>query len=318
MTRTIGTLPRLGFVGVGWIGRNRLEALSRSRRAEIVAAADPAPVELDRVPCHASLDELLDHELDGIVIATPNAFHAEQSIAALERDLAVYCQKPLGRTAAEARHVVEAARDADRLLGVDLCYRHVEAFQKARSVVRAGAIGDVFAADLVFHNAYGPDKPWFYDPELSGGGCVLDLGVHLVDLALWTLGFPRVTKVSSRLFGVGEVEDYALAQLDLASGAVVRLACSWNLHAGQHAAIEATYYGARGSVSTRNVDGSFYDFRSELRYRTRADVLAEPPDDWGGRAITEWAERLGRGDRFDDRAEQYVTVEHVIDRIYRR
>jgi predicted dehydrogenase len=48
----------------------------------------------------------------------------------------------------------------------------------------------VFAVDLVFHNAYGPDKPWFYDPELSGGGCVMDLGVHLVDLALWSLDFP--------------------------------------------------------------------------------------------------------------------------------
>jgi predicted dehydrogenase len=49
----------------------------------------------------------------------------------------------------------------------------------------------VRAVDLTFHNAYGPDKPWFYDPAQSGGGCVMDLGVHLVDLALWTLGWPK-------------------------------------------------------------------------------------------------------------------------------
>jgi predicted dehydrogenase len=63
--------------------------------------------------------------------------------------------------------------------------------------MRSGELGRVFAVDLVFHNAYGPDKPWFYDPELAGGGCVMDLGVHLVDLALWSLDFPGVTAVTS-------------------------------------------------------------------------------------------------------------------------
>ena len=317
MTR-VATLPRIGFVGVGWIGRNRLEALARSRRAEIVAAADPAPVEFDDVPCHASLDELLEHELEGLVIATPNALHAEQALAALDRGLAVFCQKPLAQNAAEARAIVDAARDADRLLAVDLSYRRVEAFRKARELVRQDAIGEVFAVDLVFHNAYGPDRPWFYDPELSGGGCVLDLGVHLVDLVLWTLDAPEVTGVWSRLFGIGEVEDYAVAQLDLSDGAVVRIACSWHLHAGRDAVVEATFYGARGSVSAHNVGGSFYDFQAELRHGTASEIVVEPPDDWGGRAIVAWADRLGGDRRFDPAAEELVAVSEVVDRIYGR
>ncbi len=118
---------RLGFLGVGWIGRNRLEAVVRSGVAEIVAIADPsregAEAARRLAPAarvHAAYQDLLAEELDAVVIATPSAMHATQTLAALERGLAVFCQKPLGRSAAEARRVVHAARAADRLLGVDL------------------------------------------------------------------------------------------------------------------------------------------------------------------------------------------------------
>ena len=307
----VATTPRLGFLGLGWIGRNRLEALERSGAAEVAALADPQlPEALD------SLDELLAHKLDGVVIATPSALHAEQAEAALAEGLAVFCQKPLGRTAAETRRVVDAACEADRLLGVDLSYRHVDAVRQAVETVRSGALGQVFAADLVFHNAYGPDKPWFYDPDLSGGGCVIDLGIHLVDLALLALDLP-VTRIEARLRGE-PVEHFAVAQLDLEGGAVARLACSWHLSAGCDCVFEASFYGTAGAVSIRNVDGSFYDFRADLaRGRTR-ETLAEPPDDWGGRALVEWARRLGRGERFDPEAESFVPVAEVVDAIYGR
>ena len=145
----------------------------------------------------STLDELLALALDGVVIATPSALHAEQSIQALERGAAVFCQKPLGRTAGEARAVVEAARAADRLLARRPLLPLHRGHAAHRELVRGGALGRVYAVDLVFHNAYGPDKPWFYDRALSGGGCVMDLGVHLVDLALWTLDFPALAGVSA-------------------------------------------------------------------------------------------------------------------------
>ena len=152
----------------------------------------------------ATLDDLLNFGLDEIVIATPSAAHAEQTIHALRRGVAVFCQKPLGRSAAEVRQVVAAARTADRLLAVDMSYRFTDAMRRAKTLIRSGEGRRVFAADLVFHNAYGPDKPWFYDRDLSGGGCVMDLGVHLVDLALWALDFPHVTGVASRLLAQGK------------------------------------------------------------------------------------------------------------------
>jgi predicted dehydrogenase len=308
----VATRPRLGFLGAGWIGRQRLEAVADSGCADVTAVADPALEDaLD------SLDELLELHLDGIVIATPSALHAEQAVAALEHGVAVCCQKPLARTAAETERVVAAARKADRLLALDLSYRWTKAARSVREVVQSGEIGDVYAVELAFHNAYGPDRPWFYDRGLSGGGCVIDLGIHLLDLALWTLPPVRVTDVTAGLLG-RPVEHYATAQLELSTGAVARLACSWNLPAGRDCVIEASFYGTRGGASFRNLAGSFYDFVAERYDRTSVTELTRPPDDWGGRAVVEWARRLARGDRFDPESEQLVEVARVIDRIYGR
>jgi predicted dehydrogenase len=327
-----GSRPRLGFVGVGWIGRNRLEALQRSGVAEAAAIADPVEENAARAyglapcPVFRSLDELLDLELDGVVIATPSALHAGLAMEALERGVAVFCQKPLGRTARETARVVEAARSADRLLGVDFSYRFVAGARLIRELVRAGELGSVYAADLVFHNAYGPDKPWFYNPALSGGGCVIDLGIHLVDLALWTLEQGPVVRVSSRLFAQGEplggrsdlVEDYATAELELEGGAVLRLACSWNLSVGCDAVIQASFFGTEGGARLNNVDGSFYDFMAERFRGTTRERLCAPPDDWGGRALIEWAIRLGLGAGFDPAAERLIHVAAALDAIYGR
>jgi predicted dehydrogenase len=150
--------------------------------------------------------------------------------------------------------------------------------------------------------------------------------VHLVDLALWALDFPAVSAVSAKLFARGEplgaapdqVEDYAVATLELETGVAVQLACSWRLQAGCDAIISAAFYGTEGGAALRNVNGSFYDFLAE-RYRgTARETLATPPDAWGGRAAADWALRLAAGERFDPAAERLVDVARVLDRIYQR
>jgi predicted dehydrogenase len=328
------TRPRLGFVGVGWIGRDRLLAMVRSGAIAAVAVADASPDTAAAVAAEAgasvaSVDDVLSGEpgLDGVVIATPSALHAEQAITALDHGLAVFCQKPLARTAEECAAVVDAARRADRLLGVDLSYRHTAAVQAMRGVVLSGGIGEVYAVDLVFHNAYGPDKPWFRDAALSGGGCVIDLGIHLIDLALWMLDGPKVEQASARLFaggrpleaaGADAVEDYAVARLDLADGAVATLACSWNLPAGKDAVIGAAFYGRDGAVVMRNVGGSFYDFVAERCHGTSRAVLTEPPDAWGGRAAAAWARQLAGPPQFDPAADELVVLAATVDRVYGR
>lgn len=328
-----GQKPRVGFLGVGWIGRHRMEAMANTGAIEVAAIADPdsgsRTAALDLAPNAATVDsieELLTQDLDGLVIASPSALHAEQSIKALEAGVAVFCQKPLGRTASEVGQVVEAARRADRLLGVDLSYRQTAGMQAIRELVWRGELGRVFAADLTFHNAYGPDKGWFYDPAQSGGGCVMDLGVHLVDLGLWALGWPEVKDVQAQLMHGGapltdpscNCEDYAVATVTTSDGAVLRIACSWRLKADREAVIAADFYGTDGAAALRNVDGSFYAMDALRMHGTWAEPLADREDDWGGRAAADWARRLGAGERFDPDSERLVDVALVLDRIYGR
>lgn len=322
---------RLGFVGTGWIGRNRMEAMLATGKAEAVAICDPSAECRDEAAKLAPgaemvprLDEVLAAEPDGVVIATPSALHPEQCIRALEAGAAVFCQKPLARTAAEVQSVLDAARQADRLLGVDFSYRHTAAMQAIREQLRAGALGHIFAADLVFHNAYGPGNGWFWDPKLSGGGCLIDLGIHLVDLALWLLDFPEVKRAEGRQLRGGrpvranEVEDYAVGTLELEGGALVRIACSWNLSAGTDAVIRASFYGNQGGAEMRNEQGSFYDFTAELFKGRERQLLATRPDPWGGRAAAEWVEQLARGARFDASTSGLLETARVLDRLYGR
>ena len=326
--------PRLGFAGVGWIGRHRLEAIAQHVPVEIVAIADPvrevATTLAETFPGAVGLErfeELLALDLDGIVVATPSALHAAQSIAALEAGRAVFCQKPLARDAAETAAVVAAARRADRRLGIDLSYRCTTGMQRIRELIRDGVLGEIYAIEAVFHNAYGPDKAWFYDPHAAGGGCLLDLGIHLVDLALWCLDFPAVEtarglgrRQGGARFGVGGgVEDYATGQLELATGAIMRLACSWRAPAGCEAQIELVFFGTRGGAAFRNVGGSFYDFTAEhlLPDRSRR-LLAGPPDAWGGRAAIAWARQLAQSCAFDPEVASAVAVAEALDRLYGR
>jgi predicted dehydrogenase len=323
--------PQLGFVGLGWIGLHRMQAIVESGAADCVAIADPDPGALERArtvapdaQVAAGFEALLERELDGVVIATPSALHAEQAARALERGFAVFCQKPLGRSADEVRSVLARAMQRDRLLGVDLSYRYTDAAVQLRRLVQSRELGDVYAVNLLFHNAYGPDKPWFYDARQAGGGALLDLGTHLIDLALFILDYPEVCSVASQLFVQGrplrdralDVEDYAVAQLALDTGVALSVSCSWRLHAGCDCEIEASFYGPKGGAQLRNVAGSFYDFRSDALVGTARRSLSEPPDDWGGRAAVAWAAQLARSSRFDPEAKRLLAVAEVLDSIY--
>jgi len=324
--------PRLGFLGTGWIGLHRMKSVLDHGGAEIAAVCEPNPAQRARVgelvpaASHcASLEELLERGLDGVVIATPSAQHAREACLALSNRVAVFCQKPLARSREETARVVDCARSADRLLGVDFSYRHTRALSMLKDLVSSGELGRIYNARLVFHNAYGPDKAWYRDRALSGGGCAIDLGIHWLDAALWLLDTPKIERVSSQLFAGGErlalpppvSEDFMSAQLETASGAVIEIACSWNLSAGREAVIQVELHGTKGGAALYNDGGSFYDFHVEHWQGTKTARLLEPPDDWGGRAVVAWVERLARSNKFDPSAKSLVCVAELLDRIYR-
>lgn len=325
----------LAFIGVGWIGRNRMEVLLKDANTKVEAIYEPGnenaqeALKLAKKQVLKDSPEAIyeDQEIDGIVIATPSAMHASQSIEALKSGKAVFCQKPLGRTAAEVKAVVAASAEADKLLGVDLSYRYTNAYQAVHNLIQSGEIGDIYAVDLVFHNAYGPDKEWFYDIKRSGGGCVIDLGIHLIDLALWSLDFPDIQNLESHLFYKGkklstfeeQVENYASVSMTTEKDTLINLQCSWHVSAGMDAVIEARFYGTKGGAAFKNVNGSFYDFTAEKYTGTKTEILAMPPDEWSGRAGLHWANKVIEGKGYDEKsAMEFIKTAEIIDRIYKR
>jgi predicted dehydrogenase len=324
--------PRVGFLGVGWIGLHRLRSLVDSDRVRVAGFCDPsrearlqACALVPQARACASYDDLLELQPDGVVIATPSGLHAAQCVRALHRGIAVFCQKPLACSYAETRVVLQAARRADRLLRVDLSYRHVQALQALRAAVQAGDIGRVYAADLTFHNAYGPNQAWAQQQELAGGGCLIDLGVHLLDAAFWIFGAQPVVSATSRLYSqgqllpipTGEVEDYAACELHLADGLGLSLRCSWRSSFGTHARIGVHLFGERGGLAFENLDGSFFDFTTHRFRGSGSEFLAGPPDDWGGRAICAWAKELAESPRFRP-ADDLLPVAWALDALYGR
>ena len=324
-----GRALRLGFVGLGWIGRKRLDALAADPHVCVAAVSDTDPEKLlsakegyPEARDTDSFETLLDCELDGVVIATPNGSHAEQALACLSRDLPVFCQKPLATNAAETERVVLAAQKANKLLAVDYSYRHVQGMRVLRERICAGELGEITAMDLIFHNAFGPNKQWCFDRSRAGGGCLLDLGVHLVDLALWLQNAPSMHVVSSHLFSQGRpfdsqaVEDLAFVELEQSNGGVVRIACSWNAQIGCDAEISAHIHATRGGAEWRNVNGSFVDFELDLLRGNQREHLGSSHDEWGSGALSAWIQRLRADSSFDPAALQIASGARLIEQAY--
>jgi len=325
----------LGFIGVGWIGKNRMEVLLNKGKISSVTIAETSEQNAEealKVAGEAVLasspEEIYrNRDIDGVVIATPSALHASQSLQALKSGKAVFCQKPLGRTAEEVEQVIKASKEADKLLSVDLSYRYTKAFQAVYDTITEGKIGKIYAVELVFHNAYGPDKEWFYDINQSGGGCVMDLGIHLIDMAMCCLGYPEVKELKSYLFSKGnklepnenKVEDFAKISMLTDKESSITLECSWHASAGEDAVIRAVFYGTEGGVAFKNINGSFYDFQAEKYKGTSKEILVSPPDNWSGKAGLVWAKKVRNSIGYDPvTAGEYLKTAQIIDRIYGR
>lgn len=272
-----------------------------------------------------NLDDLYDSNPDGIVVSSPNSLHASQCINALRRGIPVFCQKPLGRDGEETRQVISEAYVSNRHLGVDLSYRYTDGMQKIYNNFR-NDLGKIYAVDLVFNNAYGPDKEWYYNRKIAGGGCLLDLGIHLVDLALWMLDFPGIRSTVSEMYAKGSLiernvitcEDYISAQIVTDNDTLIRLVCSWNLPAGQDAEIKAAFYGTEKAALFYNVNGSFYDFETVICSGTSREVISSPPEEWGAKALIKWVKELQDDIHFRKESFLFYNAAEVIDRVYNK
>ena len=228
---------RVGIIGCGLIGTRRAK-VALDAGDEVVGVADIAA---DRAAAVAattqsswttSWTELVSRDdLDVVVVSTSNDQLAEASIAALQSGKHVLCEKPLGRNAGEASAIVHAAEAARKLVKVGFNHRHHPAIAAARGLVDERAIGDVFAIRALYGHGgrAGYEREWRADAARSGGGELLDQGVHIVDLARWFIGEIAQAHgfVATYHWPIQPVEDNAFALLRSGSGGIVSFHTSW-------------------------------------------------------------------------------------------
>lgn len=275
---------RMGVVGLG-MGRGHARGYHSHPQADLVAIADPDEGRLAEVQEELGVPQtytdaetmLRDEELDAVSIAVPNVYHAPLTIAALQRGLHVLCEKPPAMTVAESQEMVDAATAAQRNLMINFSFRFTDAAYALKEQVDAGVVGDIYFGRSVWHRRRGIPRfgGWFGIKEMSGGGPLIDLGVHRLDLALWLMGYPEPVAVTGSTYDpiarrlaaeAGKdysVEDLACGLIKFANGATLILEASWALHQREREHMTTNLYGERGGLVHRNVEGG-YDFEAEI------------------------------------------------------
>ena len=247
---------RIGIIGSGGIAQScHMKGYAAvPDLCEIVACADVAEATAKKaaeafdVPkTYTDYAEMLEKEnLDAVSVATPNKFHEAPTIAALKAGVNVLCEKPLGMNADECRRMCAAARDSGKILQVGLQSRFNGPSRWMKSYIDAGNMGDVqFARAQALRRRGVPGWGVFIDKSMQGGGPLIDIGVHILDLTLFLMGYPKPVSATGRYWdtlgkdpslynGFGDydrskftVEDFAVGLIKFDNGAVVSLESSF-------------------------------------------------------------------------------------------
>lgn len=275
---------RVGVVGLG-MGAWHAQGYQADGRAEVVALCDLDRRRLEDTACKCGVSELYTDatemfrkvKLDAVSIATPNKFHAPLTIAALQRGLHVLCEKPMAMTVREAERMVTAAKQAKRNLMINFSYRFSDMSFALKQQVEAGVVGDIYFGRTVWHRRRGIPGfgGWFTSKDLAGGGPLIDLGVHRLDLALWLMGYPEPVAVSGAAHNViakelahkqhksYTVEDLACGLVKFANGATLILEASWAVNISEPEHMVTLLCGTKGGLVQKNVGGG-YEFAAEV------------------------------------------------------
>ena len=255
----------VGVIGCGTIAERMVAAWRPNMSGAHFAAVmdtNPARVEVMRkrfdVPYGTGdLEALLAHpDVDAVLVLTPNHLHASHSIAAAKAGKHILCQKPLAMSLAEARAMIDAARENKVILMSSFVKRFWPYYAKVRSLIDDGVLGKVISVRTQFSHSgigkyYKPSSDWFLDPAKSGGGPLIDLGVHHFDVLRWIVG-AEVVSVSAETASLGQgekLEDNALVNLRFANGVLGHGYYSFTTIAPPGVTIERLeVYGSLGTV----------------------------------------------------------------------
>lgn len=227
MNRASSEQPLFAIIGCGLIGRKRLTALGKNPPLLYTCDLDAArAADLAKLApgCTAVTDYnviLADARVSAVIVCTLNASLAPIALAAVRAGKHVLVEKPGALNAAQLRTLRDAAQQTGALVRLGYNHRYHPALQKARALIDSGALGPLmFLRARYGHGGRkGYDREWRADPALSGGGELIDQGVHLIDLAGWFLGdFPTVDGHATTSFWDMKVDDNAFLSLRTAAG----------------------------------------------------------------------------------------------------
>ncbi|MFB6125943.1 MAG: Gfo/Idh/MocA family protein [Halolamina sp.] len=337
--------PRIGLVGLGNIGHHHAERLS-GLDADLVCGMDIDVEARERfadafdVETHEDAAALYDR-VDAVIVTTPNRFHEEYAVGALEAGLDVLLEKPLAHDLDAAEHIAAAAREAEGFCMVGFNNRFARPVQALKHYQHEGRFGETTHVEANYVRRRGvPGRgSWFTSKEVAGGGAVIDIGVHAIDLSLYFLDFPEVVEVSAvtrsefgnrddyafvEMWGedVGpegfDVEDSASAFLRCADGSTVSLEVAWatNRPTNDEFVVRGTEAGARFDRGDHDLtlfeaerDGVHHYSDAEITTRERNTHAAEQE---------RFLEAVRAGEAPDiNTVEQGLTVQRVIDAVYR-
>jgi predicted dehydrogenase len=238
---------KFGIVGTGWPGQQHAIAIAAIPDVELRSCADSNSERLRNFvetyrPGNSFEDYqdlLRDRELDAAIICLPNFLHFPASLAVLEAGKHVFCEKPPTMNAAEMKVLRDEAAKRGLIYFFGRQFRFTPAVRTARDVIAQGRLGKIYRARATWIRSRGIPAGiglWFTDKKRSGGGALIDIGVHALDTAWYLMGTPRPVSISAKVFRnfdhfvnvpIFDVEDEAYAFIRFANDAVVELETSW-------------------------------------------------------------------------------------------
>lgn len=301
---------KLGIIGTGNIGLVHLEEFLKTKHAQIVAVTDAylpsaqqAAEKYNVQTVHANAEALIaDDNVDAVVIGVPNQFHAPLAIAAFNAGKHVLIEKPMAINLEDAREIVRAQQQSNKIGMVAHQMRWEPNSMLIKEQIERGSLGHIYNAKTGWFRRKGIPGwgTWFTQSAQSGGGPLIDIGVHMIDLALYLMGNPKPVSVYGSTYaefgpkkrGIGnwgtpdwngtyDVEDLATALIKMDNGSTLSLEVSWAAHMETS---NNPFIHLMGSEGGAFLDGHKAKVFTEQFDQTIDLELALPEDDLGSRA----------------------------------
>jgi predicted dehydrogenase len=246
---------RVGLVGAGGIAQSYVKVFEAIEGARITAVADvrsraaDSIAEAVRGTAYPSLRALLEEaDVDAILVCTPPSTHPEIVLQSIEAGRHVLCEKPLAIDVGSARAMVAAAEQAGVVFTMAAKFRFVKDVIRAREVVGSGILGELILVENVFASRVDMTRRWNSDPEISGGGVLIDNGTHSVDVMRYFLGpVVEVMAVEAKRIQHLAVEDTATMLLRTGDGVLGTVDLSWSVDKATDSYL--TLYGSQGTIT---------------------------------------------------------------------